>query len=124
MLLSFEDNLSTTDHLFSTEEEQTDMSKLAGYYNTCDFTIWVIEARSFIKTGKQSKLRLIVIEKVVNRIDYENKAGVCLTLLGLNAFTGCDTTKAFYGRGMVKALRTRLEHDSVESFRLLGNEYP
>ena len=99
------------------------MPKLAGYYNTHNFKIWVIEARIFIKTGKQNKLRLIIVE-VVNRIDYENKAGGCLTFLGLNAFTGWDTTKALHGRWMVKALRVRLEHDFVESFRLLGKEYP
>ena len=32
--------------------------------------------------------------------------------------------KRFKVVGMVKALRTRLEHDFVESFSLLGNEHP
>ena len=37
-------------------------------------TMWVIEARTFIKTGKENSLRLIDVENVVfNGIDYENK---------------------------------------------------
>ena len=45
-------------------------------------TIWVAEARISIKTGKQNNLRLIDVEKVVNGIDYENKASVCAALFG------------------------------------------
>ena len=74
-------------------------------------TMWVIEARIFIKTENQSNLRLIDLEKMVNWIDYENKASVCKALLGLHAFTGCNTTVAFYGRVKVKALQAMLKHD-------------
>ena len=73
-----------------------------------------------MKTGKQNKLKLIDVEKVVSKIDYENEAGVCKGLLGLRAFTGCDTTSAFHSRGKVKALRVMLKHNSVETFGLLG----
>ena len=47
----------------------------------------VIEARIFVKTGKNN-LKLIDVEKIVNGIDYENIASVCEVLLGLDAFTG------------------------------------
>ena len=78
-------------------------------------TMWVIEGRIFIKTGKQNNLRLIDVEKVVNGIYYENEVSVCEALLGLNAFNDCDTTSAFHGCAKVKALREMQKHDSVET---------
>ena len=68
-------------------------------------TMWVIETRFVIKTGKQNNLRLIDVENVVNGIDYKYKGCVCEALLGLHALTGCDTTSAFHGHGKVKALQ-------------------
>ena len=59
-------------------------------------TIWATEGKIFIKTGKQDKVRLIDIEKVVNRIDYKNKAAVCKTLLGLRGFPVRDKTSVFH----------------------------
>ena len=86
-------------------------------------TMWVIEARIFIKTGKENNLKLIDVEKVVNGIDYENKASVWEGLLGLHAFTGCDLLSAFHSRGKVKALQAILKNESVKTFRLLGQEW-
>ena len=37
-------------------------------------TLWIIEARIFIKIEKQNSLRLIDVKKVVNGIDYEKKS--------------------------------------------------
>ena len=86
-------------------------------------TMWVIEAIISIKTRKQNNLRLIDIEKMINGIDYESKASVWEAILGLHTFTGYDTTSAFHGCGKVKALREMLKYDSVETFRLLGQEW-
>ena len=85
-------------------------------------TNWVAEARISIKTGKQNNLRLIDVEKVVNGIDYENKASACAALLGLHVFTACDKTSGLHGCGKVKALRAMPEYDSLETFTLLGQE--
>ena len=52
----------------------------------------------------------------------KKKASVCEALLGLHAFTSCDTTSAFHGHRKIKALRAMLKYDSVETFRLLGQE--
>ena len=41
----------------------------------------------------------------------------------LHVFTGCDTTSAFHGHGKVETLRTMLEHNSVDTLRLLGQEW-
>ena len=65
---------------------------------------------------------MIDAEKVVNGIDYENKANAFETLLGLHALTGCNATSALHGFGKKKALRAMLNHDSVKTFRLLGQE--
>ena len=52
----------------------------------------------------------------------KKKASVCEALLGLHAFTSCDTTSAFHGHRKIKALRAMLKYDSLETFRLLGQE--
>ena len=135
----FEGNCSTADQLFSTQEEAGTCLLLHAHdesqnhqdiiIQTLDtdvfilaITIWSIEARIFIKTGKQNKLRLTDVEEVVNVIDYENKVGLRETFLELHVFTGCDTTGTFYGHGKVKAPRAMLKHDSLMTFRLLGQE--
>ena len=79
-------------------------------------TMWVIETRTFIKIGKQNNLRLTDVEKVVNGIDKEYEKSVCEALLGLHAFTYCDTTSGLHGRGKLKALQETLKLDSVETW--------
>ena len=86
-------------------------------------TMWVIETRICINTGKQNNLKLIYAEKVVNGINYEKKASVCEALLGLHAFTSCNITSAFHGHRKVKALPGMLKYDSVETFRLLRQDW-
>ena len=89
----------------------------------CAITMWVIETRICINTGKQNNLKLIYAEKVVNGINYEKKASVCEALLGLHAFTSCNITSAFHGHRKVKALPGMLKYDSAETFRLLGQDW-
>ena len=109
----FEGNCSNADDLFSTPEADTRLflhvhDASLNYQDIIihrpgtgvfilAIAVSVIEARIFFKTGKKNNLKLIDVEKIVNGIDYENIASVCEVLLGLHAFTGWDTTTAFYG---------------------------
>ena len=133
-------NLSTVGYLDSTQEE-TDTRLLlhahdasVNYHNiviqTPDTDVLILaiamrvsETKYYVKTGKQSKLRLIDVEKVVDGIDYNNEAVVSEVVLGLYAFTGCDTTSAFRGRGKVKPFRLMLKHDFVSTFKSLEQNW-
>ena len=133
-------NLPTMANLDSTQEEADTRLLLhahdasVNYYNIVIQTpdtdvlilaiaMWVTETKFYVKTGKQHKLKPIDVEKVVDGIDYNNKADVSEALLGLHAFTGCDTTSAFHGRGKVKAFRLMLKHDFVSTFKSLGQSW-
>ena len=83
----------------------------------------VSETKFYVKTGKQNKLRLMYMDKVVDGINYNNKADVSETLLGLHAFTGCDTASAFHGRGKVTSFRLMLKHDFVNTFKSLRQSW-
>ena len=83
----------------------------------------VSETKFYVKTGKQNKLRLMYVDKVADGINYNNKADVSETLLGLHAFTGCDTASAFHGRGKVKAFRLMLKHDFASTFKSLRQSW-
>ena len=63
------------------------------------------------------------MEKVVHGTDYNNKANVSEALLGLHAFTGCDTTSTFRGHGKVKAFRLMLKHDFVSIYKSMGQSW-
>ena len=133
-------NLSTVAHLDSTQEEADTGLLLRAYdasVNYHDIVIQtpdtdvlilaiamrVLEAKFYVKTGNQNKLRLIDVEKLGDGIDYNNKAYVSKALLGLHAFTGWDTTSAFHGRGKVKAFRLMLKHDFVSASKSLGQSW-
>lgn len=53
------------------------------------------------KCGTQNRTRFVDISKVASSLG-EN---VCDSLIGLHAFTGCDTVSAFAGRGKLNALK-------------------
>ena len=135
-----EGNFSTVAHLDSTQEEADTRLLLhaddasVNYHNIVIQTpdtdnlilaiaIRASETKFQVKTGKQNKLRLIDVEKVVDGIDYNNKADVSEAFLGLHTFTGCDTTSAFHGYGKVKAFRLMLKHDFVSPFKSLGQSW-
>lgn len=62
----------------------------------------------FFETGKKNKKRLINMTKLTEHYSDE----YCKALLGLHAFTGCDSTSAFKGKGKVRAIRCMLK-DSI-----------
>lgn len=59
----------------------------------------------YFETGKKNKKRLINITEIGKH--YSEK--YCKALLALHAFTGCDTTSAFKGKGKVRAIKWLLK---------------
>ena len=65
--------------------------------------------------------RYIDIGKIVSAIGLQ----VCKALLGLHAFTGCDSVSSFAGIGKVKPLKILRKNDEFqEVFARLGEEWP
>ena len=67
----------------------------------------------FVKTGVQNKVRIIslaemkqslIVKYTIDDINVASKA-----LLGLHAFTGCDTISAFSGKGKVKPTQVMMK---------------
>jgi len=59
-----------------------------------------ISCNIFIKCGTKNRTRFIDVSKVATSLGKQ----VCNSLIGMHAFTGCDTVSAFSGRGKVRAL--------------------
>ena len=71
----------------------------------------------FIKCGTATRTRLIDIRKITNVLGQK----VCEALLGMHAFTGCDSVSAFSGRGKVKALKPLMDNENFQdTFRQIG----
>ena len=74
----------------------------------------------FQKSGTQTRTKLIDIGKIAAAIGNE----VCKALVGLHAFTGCDSVSAFAGKGKVRALELVKKNPSVrEAFVELGENW-
>ena len=60
----------------------------------------------------------------INKIDSGVGISVCQALIGMHAFTGCDTVSAFAGKGKAKVLKM-LTHskDYQDTFMELGREW-
>ena len=72
------------------------------------------------ETGKGNKKRLINVGKLAQVLS----SLLCDAFLGLHAFTGCDSTSAFRGKGKVKALKLvqKSKHFQQE-FSTLGESW-
>lgn len=57
--------------------------------------------RLFLETGKSTKQRIIDVSDFAHKSSPE----YCSALLGLHAFSGCDSTSAFKGMGKVKPIK-------------------
>jgi hypothetical protein len=60
--------------------------------------------------GKGSKSRIIQIHMVLEKLHKELDPAICLqdfikSLIGLQAFTGCDSVSSHGGKGKIKALK-------------------
>ena len=72
------------------------------------------------ETGRGNNRRCIDVTTLATSLSSE----YCTALLGLHAFTGCDTTSAFKGKGKVKALKI-MQNDArfQNAFQLLGEAW-
>ncbi|CAH1248853.1 Hypp8457 [Branchiostoma lanceolatum] len=74
----------------------------------------------FFKCGTQTRIRYVSISSAARVIGQD----LCSSLLGMHAFTGCDTVSAFSGRGKLGALRlVKQNRDFQEMFKLVGTEW-
>ena len=82
-----------------------------------------------MKTGRGNRKRIINIDRVKQRLssDLEDNVDLddfCEALVGLNAFTGCDSVSCFAGKGKAKALNMlKRNKDFMENFKKLGTEW-
>eukprot|EP00058_Branchiostoma_floridae_P015564 XP_002601052.1 hypothetical protein BRAFLDRAFT_102390 [Branchiostoma floridae] len=65
-----------------------------------------IPCKVYQKCGTKSRTRFIDIDKLADALGEE----VCKALVGLHAFTGCDTVIAFSGRGKLGAFKLMLKN--------------
>ena len=73
-----------------------------------------------LRRGKKNQIRIINISRLANIIGRD----VCTALLGLHAWTGCDSVSAFSGQGKIKAFNMIRSCDEFqEVFSLLGREW-
>ena len=74
----------------------------------------------YFLTGTKDKVRIIDLQKVTAALDSK----LCVSLIGLHVFTGCDTTSAFYGRGKKKALDIASKNpEFLDAFCALGSSF-
>ena len=60
----------------------------------------LLSAKIVMKCGTQNRARYIDIPKLVNAVGRD----MCQALLGMHAFTDCDTVRTFFGKGKAKAM--------------------
>ena len=77
-----------------------------------------IPAQVLLHTGTKKRRRYISLSSVAARLGN----GVCEALPGLHAFTGCDSTSAFSGRGKKAAFKMLLA-GKVDAMQLLGQDF-
>ena len=66
----------------------------------------------------ETKNRVMYID--INKLCHGLEDGVCNYLIGMHAYTGCDTVSAFAGRGKLGALKLLRSEHWQEMFRELG----
>ena len=73
----------------------------------------------FQKCGTKNRVRYIDINKLRHGLG----DGVCNALIGMHAYTGCDTVSAFAGHGKLGALKLMRSEHCQEMFRELGQSW-
>ena len=68
------------------------------------------------KFGTKTRTRYIDVDK----IGRSQGQGVCDSLIGLHAFTGCDSVSCFAGKGKLIALKLLKKDPSNQAFKQLG----
>ena len=79
-----------------------------------------IRASLFQKCGTKARRRVVNITKVAATVGID----VCRALVGVHAYTGCDTVSAFAGKGKAKALKLLSKNKKIQdTFFKLGQEW-
>lgn len=79
-----------------------------------------INALLYQKTGTQNRTRYMNISNLAQCLGED----LCDALIGMHAFTGCDSTSAFAGKGKLGALKLVKESKTFqESFKSLGTSW-
>ena len=79
-----------------------------------------IGASLFQKCGTKARRRVVDITKVAATVGID----VCRALVGVHAYTGCDTFSAFAGKGKAKALKLMSKNKEIQdTFFKLGREW-
>ncbi len=73
----------------------------------------------FMKCGTRARTRVVDIGKVAFTVGTD----VCRALVGMHAYTGCDTTSAFAGKGKASALKFLTSNCIKNTFLELGQEW-
>ena len=83
----------------------------------------------YIKKGKSSKTRIMKVDHIVNSL-FKNispgmpKQDFLKSLIGLHAFTGCDSVSSFAGKGKWKALQLLFKNNTyVQALMKLGESW-
>lgn len=87
-----------------------------------------ISSRLYFRTGTGNNVRVIDVENMkdnlIERSSCENGDDLCDALLGLHAFTGCDSISAFAGKGKARGLELLLQKKKyVELFKQFGEAW-
>ena len=80
----------------------------------------------FIKTGVKDKNRIISISQIIDKLKgtyvFQESEIIIQSVIGFHAFTGCDTTIAFWRTGKVRPLHLMLKNlEFMMAFAELGN---
>jgi len=74
----------------------------------------------YMKCGTKNRTRYLDIQKLSHALG----GAVCEALIGMHAFTGCDTVSAFAGRGKLATFKRLKSHKTYqEAFAELGQSW-
>ena len=80
----------------------------------------LVRAAMYVKAGTQSRTQYIDVTKIASALG----PSVCSGLLGMHAFTGCDSVSTLAGRGKLTALKMLKRNEEVQCmFKDLGSEW-
>lgn len=79
-----------------------------------------IQASLYVKCGTKTRTKLVDIGKIYCVLGAEVVEG----LVGMHAFTGCDSVSAFAGKGKLKGFQLlKADEESRKAFAVLGEEW-
>eukprot|EP00794_Sanderia_malayensis_P001844 gene1844-2077_t len=80
----------------------------------------MIDASLYFDTGSGNQRRLLDIDKIHGQLGAE----LCEALVGFHAFTGCDSTSAFFSKGKIKNLKVLDDNPVfVNTFKRVGSAF-